>query len=87
MAIEPYKTADTPFAAFLYYHKHVLITVRDDEESETRKHFVFAKKDDTEELEMAYYFGKPSKPKVEPYPYHKAEKFIMKKLREHLEQK
>ena len=54
----PYKTSDTPFAAYLHYHKHVLVTLRDDPNDVRRKVYVFVQQETTKDLEKEYYHGR-----------------------------
>jgi hypothetical protein len=77
--MEPYKSSDTPYAAFLHYHKHQVVTVREDPNDMRRKVFVFVEKDETKKLEKEFYEGEPT---VNPLIYYKSVRFVYSKLRE-----
>jgi len=79
MSHEPYRTSDTPFAAYLHYHKHVLVTLRDDPNDFRRKVYVFVEQDNTKELANEYYHGEGSVPAPQ---YYKSVRFMFAKLRE-----
>ncbi len=79
MSHEPYRTSDTPFAAYLHYHKHVLVTLRDDPNDFRRKVYVFVEQDNTKELENEYYHGEGSVPAPQ---YYKSVRLMFAKLRE-----
>lgn len=94
MSREPFKTSDTPFAAYLHYHKHVLVTLRNDPNDFKRKVFVFVAQDDTEQRLVEYYgeldedgipLARPTiKPtaEVSPGKYYGSVRFMFSKLRE-----
>lgn len=75
----PYKTSDTPYAAFLHYHKHQFVTIRDDPNDVKRKVYVFVEKDNTKELQEEYYRGDPN---VIAPMYYKSVRLMYAKLRE-----
>lgn len=91
---EPFKTSDTPFAAYLHYHNHVLVTLRNDPNDFKRKVFVFVAKDDTMDRLVEYYgeldengipLQNPTvKPTaiVEPGQFYRSVRFMFSKLRE-----
>lgn len=76
---DPYKTSDTPFAAYLHYHKHVLVTLRDDPNDVRRKVYVFVQQETTKDLEKEYYHGEGLAPAPQ---YYKSVRFMFAKLRE-----
>ncbi len=75
----PYRTSDTPFAAYLHYHKHVLVTLRDDPNDVRRKVYVFVQQETTKDLEKEYYHGEGLAPAPQ---YYKSVRFMFAKLRE-----
>jgi len=66
--LKPISTSDTPFAAFLRYHQHQIIGVVQDKNDIKRKVFVFAARDDSEDLRQEFYEGQPM---VDPKYYYK----------------
>jgi len=75
---EPYKTSDTPFAAYLLCNGQTLVTVIKDPNDIKRKVFVFAKDEDTDDIEDSYYKqGAPT----EAHKYYKSVRLIYKELR------
>lgn len=54
---EPYKTSDTPYAAYLHYKGHKLITTRQDPNDYKREVMVFVMSDEIPELEKEWRFG------------------------------
>jgi hypothetical protein len=79
MELEPIKTSDTPYAAYLLYNGHQLVTVVDDPNDVKRKVFVFVGREDTPEVEEAFYKqGGPA----EAVRYYKSIRIIYKELRE-----
>lgn len=91
---EPFKTSDTPFAAYLHYHGHILVTLRNDPNDFRRKVFVFVSKDDTTDRLIEYYgeldengipiHNSPIKPTavVEPGQFYRSVRVMFSKLRE-----
>lgn len=77
---QPYKTSDTPYAAFLHYHKHQLVSLRKDPNDFKRKVFIFVEQENTKDLEKEYYYGKPE---VHPTIYYSAVRYMYKQLKEH----
>lgn len=78
--ILPYKTSDTPFAAYLLSRGQTLVTVINDPNDIKRKVFVFAKDEDTPDIENDYYqMGAPT----EAYKYYKSVRLVYKELRNH----
>ena len=55
---EPYKTSDTPYAAFLHYSGHRLITSQQDPNDYKREVVVFVFSDEIAELEKEWRLGK-----------------------------
>jgi hypothetical protein len=78
--MEPYKTSDTPFAAFLHYHKHQLVSLRKDPNDVKRRVYIFIKQEITPELEKEYYTGEPQ---VNPGIYYRAIRTMYRQLREY----
>ena len=75
----PYKTSDTPYAAYLHYHKHQFVTIRKDPNDIKRKVYVFIEKADTKELEKEFYSGEPN---VIAPMYYKSVRLMFAKLRD-----
>lgn len=78
--LEPITTSDTPFAAFLRYHKHQVVGMRPDPNDVKRKVYVFIKLADTDGLKEEYYNGDPQ---VDPKYYYKVLREIFTLLREY----
>lgn len=57
-SIEPYKTSDTPFAAYLHYEGHKLVGSKQDPNDYKREVVVFIFEDDIPELETKWRFSK-----------------------------
>lgn len=55
---EPYKTSDTPFAAFLHYSGNKLVTTRQDPNDYKREVIVFIYSDEIPKLEQEWRYGK-----------------------------
>lgn len=55
---EPYKTSDTPYAAFLHYSGHRLITSQQDPNDYKREVLVFMLDESIPELEKEWRLGK-----------------------------
>jgi hypothetical protein len=79
MESKPYKTSDTPYAAFLHYHKHQFVTVRKDPNDIKRKVYVFIEIETTKDLEKEYYNGEPNV--IAPL-YYKSVRLMFAKLRD-----
>lgn len=79
--LEPFTTSDTPFAAYLHYHKHRVVGMKRDPNDAKRLVYCFVKMDDTEELSAEFYSGKPL---VDPGQYYKSTKEIYRVLRENI---
>lgn len=75
--MDPYTTSDTPFAAFLRYHSHNVITTQKDKHDRRRTVFVFVEQENTKELEDDFYNNVAD---VEPRAYHRALKEIYRRL-------
>jgi hypothetical protein len=56
--LEPYKTSDTPYAAFLHYSGHKLVGSRQDPNDFKREVCIFIFTDDIPKLEQEWRFGK-----------------------------
>lgn len=76
---EPYKTSDTPFAAFLHYNGCKLVTSRQDPNDYKREVLVFVKSDTIEDLEQEWRYGKGS---VEPKRYYRSYKIVSRTINE-----
>lgn len=57
-SLEPYKTSDTPFAAFLHYSGHKLVGSVQDPNDYKREVCVFIYSDNIPPLEQDWRFGK-----------------------------
>lgn len=57
-SIEPYRTSDTPFAAYLHYNGHKIIGSKQDPNDYKREVLVFIMDDDVAECELAWRIGK-----------------------------
>lgn len=55
---EPYKTSDTPYAAFLHYMGHKIVTTRQDPNDYKREVIVFVLEDDIPTLEELWRSGR-----------------------------
>jgi hypothetical protein len=55
---EPYKTSDTPYAAFLHYSGHKLVGSRQDPNDFKREVCIFIFADDIPQLEQEWRYGK-----------------------------
>jgi hypothetical protein len=55
---EPYRTSDTPYAAFLHYSGHKLVGTRQDPNDFKREVCVFIFSEDIPALEQEWRFGK-----------------------------
>lgn len=75
--LDPYTTSDTPFAAFLVYHSHEVVSMQNDKHDRRRKVFIFIKEPRTQELEDEFYNNIAE---VEPRAYHRALKEIYRRL-------
>jgi hypothetical protein len=56
--LEPYKTSDTPYAAYLHYCGHKLVGTRQDPNDYKREVMVFILKDDITDLEKEWRLNK-----------------------------
>lgn len=77
--IYPYRTSDTPYAAWLHYSGCSLIGTRPDPNDAKRKVYVFVYNADIPRLEQAFHHG--SAP-VEAKLYYKSYKIVTRFLRE-----
>lgn len=55
---EPYKTSDTPYAAFLHYSGYRIVTSQQDPNDYKREVLVFVADDEIPELEKEWRLGK-----------------------------
>lgn len=55
---EPYRTSDTPYAAFLHYSGHKLVTSRQDPNDYKREVLVFMYAEEIPKLEQEWRYGK-----------------------------
>lgn len=78
--MEPFKTSDTPFAAYLHYKGHILVDLVSDPNDYKRKVFVFVQKEDTNEVNDLFYNGGAP---AEANQYYKSIRVIYRELREH----
>jgi hypothetical protein len=58
ISLEPYKTSDTPYAAFLHYSGHKLVGSVQDPNDYKREVCVFIYSEDMPQLEQQWRFGK-----------------------------
>ncbi len=79
---EPYQTSDTSFAAYLLYHDHRVVGMKQDPADVKRLVYVFIEKEDTQQLSKEFYYGEPTS---DPRKYFKCSKEIFKVLRKHKE--
>lgn len=56
--LEPYKTSDTPFAAYIHYSGHKLVGSRQDPNDYKREVCIFIYSDEIPKLEQEWRFGK-----------------------------
>jgi hypothetical protein len=75
--LNPYQTSDTPFAAFLRYHAHEIISTQQDKADRRRTIFIFVEQPNTQELEDLYYNNKAE---IEPRVYYKCLKEVFRRL-------
>jgi hypothetical protein len=54
---EPYKTSDTPYAAYLHYRGHKLVTTRQDPNDYKREVLVFIYSEEIPKLEQEWRYG------------------------------
>jgi hypothetical protein len=78
---DPYKTSDTPLAAYLLLKKHKFVVMRDDPNDRKRKVYVFIKQEETDDLVSEFYDGDSQ---VNAMDYYRAVKVISKKLQDYL---
>ena len=57
-APEPYRTSDTPYAAYLHFCGHKLVTTRQDPNDYKREVMLFMYTDEIPKLEQEWRFGK-----------------------------
>jgi len=55
--LEPYRTSDTPYAAYLHYKGHKLVTTTQDPNDYKREIMLFIMDDDIAKLEQEWRFG------------------------------
>lgn len=78
--MDPFKTSDTPFAAYLHYKGHILVNLVNDPNDAKRKVFVFVQTEETPTIQKLFYDeGAPA----EANQYYKSIRFIYRELREH----
>lgn len=56
--LEPYRTSDTPYAAFLHYSGHKIIGSKQDPNDYKREVLIFILRDDIEDLENEWRSGR-----------------------------
>lgn len=56
--LEPYKTSDTPFAAYIHYSGHKLVGSRQDPNDYKREVCIFIYSEEIPKLEQEWRFGK-----------------------------
>lgn len=77
--IKPYKTSDTPFAAFLHYSGLKPLVMRPDPNDYKRLVFVFVRSEDIPDLEYQYRY---SDPQVSLKKYYKSYKIVTRMVNE-----
>jgi hypothetical protein len=75
----PYRTSDTPYAAYLYYSGHKPVIMRPDPNDYKRLVFVFVEHPDIPKLEDDYKNGTPI---VELKKYYKSYKIVTRMVNE-----
>lgn len=78
--MDPVKTSDTPYAAYLLYKGHILVDLVDDPNDYKRKVFVFIEKPETKEVNDLFYNGGAP---AEANLYYKSIRVIYRELRNH----
>lgn len=81
--IEPYRTSDTPFAAYLDYCGHTLVGIIKDPSNARRRIFVFIYSEDIPKLEQDWEFGRIN---GDLKKYHRSLKIVTRKVNEALRQ-
>jgi hypothetical protein len=76
--LKPLTTSDTTFATYLKYHNHQVVGIIPDKNDVKRKVFVFAAREDSEELRRDFYEGSPT---VDPRFFERCGKDLRKMLR------
>jgi hypothetical protein len=76
---EPYRTSDTPYAAYLHYSGVLIVGTRQDPNDIKRKVYVFVYSEDVPKLEQQFHHG--SAP-VEAKRYYKSYKIVTRFLRD-----
>lgn len=77
--IEPYRTSDTPFAAYLHYCGHKLIGSIQDPNDHKREVMLFIKDDIIPEMEKTWRQGKAN---GELREYHRSLKIVTRQINE-----
>jgi hypothetical protein len=57
-SLEPYRTSDTPFAAFLHFSGHKVVSSRQDPNDYKREVLIFVFTEEIPKLEQDWRFGK-----------------------------
>jgi len=78
--VEPFKTSDTPFAAYLHYKGQLLVDLANDPNDIKRKVFIFIQTDETPVIQDLFYKGGAP---AEANQYYKSIRAIYRELREH----
>lgn len=76
---KPYKTSDTPYAAYLHYHGKIPLVMRPDPNDYKRLVFVFVHSAEIPTLEDEYRSGDPL---VQLKKYHKSYKIVTRMVNE-----
>lgn len=76
---KPYRTSDTPFAAFLHYSGYRIVTSHQDPNDYKREVLVFVFDDELPELEKAWRLGKAQ---GELKKYHRSLKIVNRHVNE-----
>lgn len=75
--LEPYRTSDTPFAAFLHYHGHKIVGTKQDPNDYKREVCVFIFTDEIPDLEQQWRFGKAT---GDLKKYHRSLKIVNREV-------
>lgn len=78
-SIEPYKTSDTPFAAYLHFRGHKVIGTRQDPNDYKREVVVFILTDEIADLEKEWRLGKAQ---GDLKKYHRSLKIVNRHVNE-----
>lgn len=78
----PYKTSDSPYAAYLHYMGHKLVTTRQDPNDYKREVLVFIYSDEIPKLEQEWRYGRATGDLKKYYRSYKIISRMVKESRE-----